>query len=163
LLADAFEVLDAAPKSHGATHVYAPSTIAAALLGVVEQVDPEHFDHYFWKTLTLRRPVQEEEQFALSDYDQLSMLLSPFDVDVASTVLDWIPKQQSQPGRSYLPAKTLSRPQQTVTEAENSQGRLAGHNRTIVAQFLTATGPALDRAIREKASLWYPDVEDAGM
>jgi len=91
------------------------------------------------------------------------MLLSPLDVEVATAVLDWIPKQQSQPGCSYLRAKTLMRPRQTVTEAESSQDRLAGHNRTIVAAFLTTTGPALDRAIRENVGLWYPDVEDSGL
>ncbi len=162
LLVDAFKILDKAPRSRDSTYVYAPSTIAAALLNVVEQVDPDHFDHYLWKTLVLRRSPPQEGQNDSSDYDQLSMLLSRFDVEVATTVLDWIPKQQGQQGRSYLPARTILRPAEAVAEVERSQGRLTGRNRTLIAGYLTKTGPTLDRAIRENAGLWYPDVEDNG-
>ena len=168
LIRDAFEVLEEASRREDRKPSvgFTPSTIAAALLPVVEQIDPMYFDNYLWKTILFRRSIRTEggpvSNVTQASASELALLLSQCDPELASRVLGWIPAGSPRPGRAFLPAKTLLRPNDVVAEIEGGPDRNRGWNRLLVARFLTLTGESLQRAIRETTGLWYPDVEDLG-
>ncbi|WP_435017441.1 carboxypeptidase regulatory-like domain-containing protein [Tundrisphaera sp. TA3] len=90
-LREAFDLLDAAPIPVGVQAVEAdamshdPAVVAAALLAVVERVDPSLVPEFFWRSIAIRGPRPPGE--AASDAS-LIPLLARYDGEAAATLFE---------------------------------------------------------------------------
>lgn len=151
-----------------------PSTMAAMLCNVTEQVAPEQLSHRIWQTIALRRPMQKSGNYRAAGQGcvcDTALLLSGVDREMAKQLTNWLPSAES--GSSYALFAQVSRNAPTLLaelspdvpkDVEAALTSLPDNQRNYVLMnivgALVRTGEPRDRKIRGNMGLWYPDDED---
>lgn len=170
LIEEAYSLLDEAaraPDRQWIVFLQSAPRIAAALLPVVERIDPTLVREYAWRAVSFRmqRPIDDfmlSEEVEFSD-SMLALLLARYDRDLARKVLEV--SRVSETARPHRRAYDWATLATALSGSQNVLELLHGNpteqygTRRVLFEVLAAESPERWDVIAAKTLLWIPSPE----
>ena len=157
--------------------------VAASLLPVVEQIEPKHFDDYFWRSLMLHRTNERNFSTLLPGAQgdaALAILIARYDHEIARALVPTLseareamtvdPRQQQSYNLPQIiaaqaaldPAGTVAMLESLPNNQDNNTVSGLDRARSTIANFLMLDNvkDRWDYTLKNWLNLWVPGQED---